>query len=479
MAKTQPGIKDSLVFTKYGVLIWYYIIKMVLRHGAYDMVRDIIRYPWILDLLKVNGLLQRLTKDRSGEYRKAVSLTILTIARQMIEMLERAFHESDKLILHQDIVPPEIFYAMGLKPWTIEALGALIPMLEPRGMERYIDACENEGFPADTCSFVKSAVGMILEEHLPPTAIPIVASNMPCDCGMSSYYLIAKRRKVPVYFLDVPYQIHTDRAVNHFVDELKEMIAWLEKNSPGKMDWDSLKDRLEKRNRMVELEMEIWEMIRQKPAPMAAEPIYLSHLWTYNISPGSSTSVELFERLTKMTRKNLEMGIPAVKNEKYRALLWSPPTAHFFDLFAWAEKAYGVTCLMDMMSYNRQPLIDTSSPEMMLKGLAWNIMDGPMVRHSRGPAENYLDDIFHIYRMFDLDMIWVAGHIGCKNTWALSGMLREICREKGIPLLIIEYDLCDPRITTREGIIRQVETFMDNVMKAPRLDPSIVKGIPV
>jgi hypothetical protein len=212
---------------------------------------------------------------------------------------------------------------------------------------------------------------------------------------------------------------------------------------------------------------------------MAAEPIYLSHLWAYNNFPGSSISVELFENLAKMTRKNMEMDIPAVTNEKYRALLWNPPTAHFFDLFVWAEKAYGVTCLMDMLSYNRQPLIDTSSPETMLHGLAWNIMDGPMVRHTRGPAENYLDDIFRIYKTFDLDMIWVAGHIGCKNSWALSGVLREMCREKGIPLLIIEYDLCDPRITTREGIIRQVETFMDNVMKAPRLDQTIMKGIPV
>ena len=35
-------------------------------------------------------------------------------------------------------------------------------------------------------------------------------------------------------------------------------------------------------------------------------------------------------------------------------------------------------------------------------------------------------------------------------------MLREKCREAGIPLLILEYDLSDPRIVTHEGMISQI-----------------------
>jgi hypothetical protein len=97
-------------------------------------------------------------------------------------------------------------------------------------------------------------------------------------------------------------------------------------------------------------------------------------------------------------------------------------------------------------------------------------MNGPMARHTRGPAENYMDDIFYIHKQFDLDMLWVAGHIGCKNTQALNGILREKCREAGLPLLIIDYDLSDPRIVPREGIINQIDHFMENIMKAKRLD---------
>jgi hypothetical protein len=72
-------------------------------------------------------------------------------------------------------------------------------------------------------------------------------------------------------------------------------------------------------------------------------------------------------------------------------------------------------------------------------------------------------------KQFDLDMIWVANHVGCKAGQAMNGILREKCREKGIPLLILDYDLSDPRIVSHDSMIRQMEHFMDNVMKAPRL----------
>ena len=469
MAGLKSKIADYLIYKKYSMLNLAYIASMVIRHGLYDTVRDLRRYPWILDLLKVNSFLKKLTESRTGEYRKAVALTISTLAKQITELLERGFHHRDRLILHEDLVPPEIFYAMGLKPWTIEALGLVIPMIVPHGVERYIDICENEGVPADVCSFTKVATGMILGDHLPDTDLPLVTSNLPCDGGMTSYTLMKRKRKVPMYTLDIPYNFRTERAVDYLVEELKDMIKWLEKNSPGKIDWDRLKDICEARNKMVELELELWDMVRRRPSPMAAEVVYLSHLWTFNTFPGMDLSVKLYEKLVKMCRKNMENNISAVTNERYRAVLWNPPTMHAIDLFVWAEKTYGVSLVMDMLTYNMQPFIDTSNPESMLKGLAYNIMDGPMVRHTRGLAENYYDDIFNLYKTYDLDMVWIAGHIGCKNAKALTGMLREKFREKGIPLLIIDYDFMDPRIESREGIIKQVENFMENIMKAERL----------
>jgi hypothetical protein len=287
---------------------------------------------------------------------------------------------------------------------------------------------------------------------------------------MCSYALIEKQLELPTFRLDIPYHFTDERALHYFSDELKRMITWLEEHTPGRMDWDRLREICEERNRMVEYELELWDLVRIRPAPLAGEAVWLTHLWFFNLFPGSKKSTTILRKMVKLGKQNLSEGISAVKNEKYRALLWNPPLLHFIDLFNWAEKAYGVSLIMDSMSFNRLPFIDTASPETMLEGLGRNIMYGPMARHTRGPAKNYLNDIFYIHKHFDLDMLWVAGHIGCKNTQALNGMLREKCREAGLPLLIIDYDLSDPRIVPREGIIEQINHFMENIMKAKRLD---------
>ena len=461
--------RNRIVYAKYWLMIWVRILALFLRHGPFDTVRDLRRYPWILKLAKVTSLMRRLTRGREGFHFEAVCMILYTVAKDITRLLAGIFFHRERLVLLEDMVPPEICRAMGLRNWNAEMLGILLPLLDPHAMEEYIDASENEGIPPDICSLPKSTMGLVLRNEM-PQARAIVSSNLPCDGGMASYTLIERECKAPVFRLDVPFHFKSARAEEYFSSELKKMIAWLEEHTPGRMDWDRLRGICRERNRMASIELEIWETIAVRPAPIAAESVYLSHLWHFNMGAGTRESTRVFERLRDMAKKNLSAGSGALKNERYRALLWNPPFLHFADLFNRVERAYGVALIIDSMSYNRLELIDTTTNETMLRGLGRVIMQGPMARHTRGPAENYLEDIFRIYRQFDIDMIWVAGHIGCKNTAALNGMLREQCREAGIPLLIVEYDLSDPRVVTHESMWHQIEYFMENVMKAKRLE---------
>lgn len=464
----KPGIKDTAVTSLYKLLNLMAMGKMGLKHGPYDMIRDIKRFPWLLDFAKVNRLITKLSVSRSGNYRKAVGMAIHEVTKGIIDNIEGIFHRKDRLVLHEDMVPPEILRAMGLSPWMPEILGIVLPMIVPDAMEEYIDAAENEGVPADVCSLPKAVIGITVKDRL-PDARAVVTSNLPCDGGLTSYIYVENKTKAPVFRLDIPHNFKDERAEKYFAGELERMIIWLEENTPGRIDWARLKEICEERNKMMEYELELWDMITVRPAPLAAEAFYLSHLFFFNVYSGMKSSTETFRRLVDLAKDNLEKGIAAVPDEKYRALLWNPPTMHAIDLFAVAEEKYGVTCVMDSMSFNRLPFIDTSTRESMLQGLGRNIMNGPMARHTRGPMENYFDDMFHIIKRFDIDMLWMAGHIGCKNTQALNNIMREKCREAGVPVLIIDYDLSDTRITPRKGILDQVDHFMENVMKAKPL----------
>ncbi len=468
MNNSRPSIGDYLIHAKYLALTWISFAFLALRRGPVALIRDIKRYPWILILLKSPFLMGRFAKGRTGLFREANELLVYFISTRMADVLAHTLDRKSNFIMHQEMVPPEISTAMGLFVWPAEILSILLPILDTHAAERYIDRCENEGVPPDICSHVKMTLGVVLTGEMPPASV-IVSSNLPCDGNMTGYEITRRWNDASIFRLDIPFNFYDERAAEYFAGELKRMIAWLEENTSGRMDWDRLRRICEERNRMAELEIELWEMISTRPAPLAAEPVYLGHLWAFNIDPGNPVATRYFQRLADMARRNLEMGVPAVPNERFRAVLWNPPFLHFSDLFQWAEDAYGVTLVIDSMTYNSQPLIDTTTPDTILRDLGKIIMQGPMARHTRGPAENYIDDIFRIYNRFNLDMVWVAGHIGCKNTMALNQMLREACRERGVPLLIVEYDLSDPRICPREGIIRQIDHFMQNVMKVGRL----------
>ncbi|MEW5734930.1 MAG: 2-hydroxyacyl-CoA dehydratase family protein [Thermodesulfobacteriota bacterium] len=440
------------------------ISGMGLRLGTRFMMEAPRKYPWLKTLLTADTLFDMSTRARRGPYRQASAWALSEVIASITDMLEGVFGNPEKTVMHEDLVPPEILTAMGLNPWMAELLGIMGPLIRSDFAEEYIDAAENEGTPPDVCSLPKATMGLVLKGQMPhPKAI--LTSNMPCDGGMSSYTLMEKRLNVPCFRLDVPYNFYDDRSAEYFAKELFRAVDWLEEHTPGRMDWDRLREVCTLRNRATEFQMEVWDLLREKPAPMAGEPLYLGHMIFQVAMPGREKSVRYFETLLAHAKKIRAAG-GALPDERYRIALWNPPTLIYPELFAWAEQRYNAVMLMDMISYNRHPYIDTKSPETMMRDLARIIMAGPMARHTRGPQENFFSDLFELCERFSMDMIWMAGHIGCKNTMALSGMFREKCRERGVPLLIINYDLSDTRVVSPAEVRKQAEAFMETVMKA-------------
>lgn len=469
----SPDLEAALIYLKYWTLNYWRIakfnIEVPLKLGPVGTVRMLINNPWLFTLLKVNRLMRRYGRGRTGLYLESVCLALHSVVIGNIDMLRQMFYHPERMVVSEDLVPIDILHAMGLDAYLLEGMGIMLPIMDSESAIQYIDEAENEGINPDACSLPKTTVGMVIKGHM-PKGIAMVSSNMPCDAGAASYAFIERKYGIPTYRLDVPYHFYNERAENLFIEDVKSMIVWLEQHTPGRMDWERFRRICENRNRILELELELWDMLQARPAPLASEAVWLSHLWNVNVTPDYQASVRHFEKIVEMARKNLETHTPATPNERYRAVVWNPPFLHFSHIFNWAERTYGLTVINDSMTYHRHLPIDTSTPETMLHGWSRTIMQGPMVRHTRGPAENYLDDIFRAHRQFDLDMVWVANHVGCKGGQAMNGILREKCREKGIPLLILDYDLSDPRIVSHDNMKRQVEHFMENVMKARRIE---------
>ncbi|HUU01507.1 MAG TPA: 2-hydroxyacyl-CoA dehydratase family protein [Myxococcota bacterium] len=454
--------KDS-VYLRWAARNWLRILRLGVNPGPARMLKIRKRYPWVSGFLKVNKLMARLMGERRGAYRQATGFIINRLIDALATIVRDIHRRRDRLVWHEDLVPPEILHAMGLMPFMVEMLGIVLPMVDTELGEAYLDEAENAGLPADTCTLPRMSLGLALRDHFPPP-LAIVSSNSPCDGGMSSYAFMQKLSGAPTYRLDLPYRYKDDSAVDYYTNELVKMIDFLEEHTPGRLDDEHLREICTQRNRAMELELTLWDMLRHKPAPLGSDVVFLAHMLFFGLFPGMPQATKMYAGLVEYARQSLQAG-GGIPDEKYRVLLWNPATLIFPEIFSWAESEFRATMIMEMLTFNRHPLIDTTSRRSMLRDLARIMMQGPMSQHTRGPVEYFFDDLFFIHEHYSTDMIWMAGHVGCKNTQALLGMMREKCRQKRIPLLTIDYDLGDSRVVSVDGIKEQVRMFMDTVMR--------------
>lgn len=420
--------------------------------------------PFNLNMIKnrERNLFKLWMEGRSPDYQVAVGDTLSLTVDYFLDVFSRMARDPHKLVWHEDIIPPELIQAMDLIPFMVEGLAGLVPLVAPEQTHHYIDVAENAGYPGDICSLPKTALGMILEDLLPlPRAI--VCSNSPCDAGMVSYLPIEQKVKAPVFRVEFPWNVYEPRAREYCLKEIRRMIHFLEDIAGHPLDMDRLREICELRNRMHEATLELWDLLKNKPSPMGGILLPLSHM-AYQSCPGTPMGLRIIERVLKVARANYAECRGVVKEEKHRAIMWGAAPAVCPDFFKWMEDHYGTVMIMEMLTYNRHPFIDTSCEESMMRDLVEIISKAPMARHTRGPVENFLSDLFRVYEDFQADMIIMGAHQSCKNTRAVMGILRETCRREGIPLLIIDHDICDARVMSAEGIKKQVSDFMEAVM---------------
>ena len=82
-----------------------------------------------------------------------------------------------------------------------------------------------------------------------------------------------------------------------------------------------------------------------------------------------------------------------------------------------------------------------------------------MSRQAQGVADNFLNAIEVIVKDYKFDCVLCPGHVGHKDSNAAVGIMREFCRDLGVPFLTIGVDLYDLRYTTADEIKHKINHF--------------------
>ncbi len=364
------------------------------------------------------------------------------------------------IVYHPFTTFSEIMVAMDVQPLCCEAWDIVGLQVDPDHAIKSVDAAHEAGIPAELCSFDKAIIGSIIRGTMPEPSL-VVQAGMPCQNAYTTYQAVAALTGAPLYVCDTPYDLDEEGALDHWVNQYKGMISFIEEHTGKKMDYDRLKEVVEESNRCVEYWLEAVELMKSIPAPRTG-PLSqgtIAGMMGFGTPEGTAAMKALLDE----TKDKMARGETAIPEEKAR-VIWF----HFQVMWDNALMSFmgelGATVPYVLFDDFRVEPVDTSSVERMLRGLAWRALQAPMGKVGRGAFDVLLGDMLYAVEQWKGDCVIIGANPGCKWLTGAYGLIRDACRDRGVPLLLYDVDLVDRRITSAEESRSRIEHFLATVM---------------
>lgn len=368
-----------------------------------------------------------------------------------------------KVALFEFGMAPQLFHAFNCATLCLEMFPAFFTRVDGKLAHEFLNAAEEAGVPSDTCSNDRFIIGAALLGELPSNAF-FVTSSAPCDGTRVAYPILQKMLELPMLYLDAPFRDDRE-AIRYYAAQMKdELIPFVEEHTGRKFDIDRFREAVVESNKAYQVMVDIHDTFLVKPAPhpgmLRLAPFMIFFRGAGR--PGTTRTLEVFRE--DAARRVREGRTEGPFEEKHRVMWVHVPPTYDRELFAWMEENFGATVVVNSLaSIMRLEPVDPSSLDTMLEGVAWQGLDMTM-SFMRLETEAFLDYSLRAYDRYDCDCVITTQHIGCQSICGARGLLRAQCRERGIPLLFLEFDYNDDRVLSSGAMREQIEEFFTTVM---------------
>lgn len=358
--------------------------------------------------------------------------------------------------------PAEFLSCFDCVPVCIEGSSYFLGALLLGGVERYYDLIGNWGHPFHTCSSQKGAMGMTLDDLFRFDAI--ITPTSPCDSTCASYPWWKFEKNVPLIIADMPFSFEK-KGVEYYADEIKNALLKLGEKIGQEPDFNRLKKHVELENKVLKAKLEIFELIKATPSPIENMFNPVSAALTIFAS-GTNENLLFYQDMLKLVRKRYQNKTHYGGEEKIRSI-W-PYMLTFFDisLCEWLDRNLGMSILMDIFNYNFFEEINVNSDlEELFLGMARKAMGFPMVKQSAEFYYPFIDDCIQMAKDYNADCFIYTQSLACKQFGSVPHILREaLLDELGIPMLIIEFDVGDARMTSLKTFKDKISMFTQTLL---------------
>ncbi len=482
------GFKDTMYDYSQWLKLYGILAKWLLKHPVLN-IRALFRYRWMTTYLTVASFYDRIMSRMQGASLRAARMNMNLLAKVVTEELETLFaadlnlrpnnkkvQANAKKIIYLDELVPKIVTAGFTEHKTILAqmLPAYLPsLINQHSPVHYISVSEGYGLPADVCPLPSLEAGIAIEDDFPKTGCCFVACNMPCDGSIMTSSLQDRRFNLPSYALNIPLRYTREDVQEYAVEELKACIAFLEEQTGEKYNWDKLKEACEIMNMQTRMKQEKWEMNRTDTPPHTGSTAWLYRIFSYQCVCGNPAALANDKKVNKILADSLgKRTYP--KEVRHRAVLWNTPANMYANFGNWLVDCWGIEGVCDMIDFQGSNIIDTSTKESMLAGVAKMLQGSTMRVHTKGGYQVILDDLWVKVEEFNADMVIMFDQISCKGVSAIKGLFEEEARKRGIRMVWVEQDLMDPSTISRRDMRDQINKYMEAVLNEKPVDESLV-----
>ena len=399
----------------------------------------------------------------------------------------QANQEGRPLIWAGVAAPHEILRAMDVAGIWGETYGAVCGGTQQSELNEVVDGA---GYSRNICGYSRMTIGSMLANKGPlgpfPRPSAVVCNKHACHAQVKWWEQVARHYDAPFFVLDVP-PVHGDLEEHHvrYVQgQLDDLVAFLERHLGRRLDEERLIETWTWGHRLTELWDEVMEYLKARPCPTSFRAIYNFFVPVIALR-GVREALDVYEQLKEELAERIAAGVSAVPEERIRLMWEGFPMWHRLDIVRWMEERGVVLVnssyvMMWAAAHRRFPNQDLpGSPaggaqpavarptnrDQVLRQMAVHALGVLMSRGLPFQAAYTL----RLLREWRADAIVSNTHRGCK-LFALGQVDAQaaFAHELGIPTLVFEANVTDPRDYSDAATKNRLEVFFERVLASKR-----------
>ncbi len=485
------GFKDTM----YDYWRWLCLVGTLAKFMSKPRnIKGFFRYRWMANFLGVMHGMDKFTIGLRDEPLRITHMAMGLVISEVTQVIDDCFRGdrkvgNDEAYSRDSILTDEngmVAFMMGFP--HVHAIMREIPTMfagnifNQYSATHYIDVAQEFGIPGDVCPMPETELGISIDDDFCVLGCCAVQVNTTCDGSLMGNGLIANRLEkeygIPTFQLTAPIRHREPDVQEYAANDMKKAIAFIEEHTGQKWDWDSYFECAKRVNDATR--HRLWQLdINSTDYPQFFGAVFsLYNDTNYMGNCGRNPAfIKMDAKIQELAERGVKNKTMAAKEYRHRCIVWGVQPQYCIDMLYWMLQCWGIMPLTDMLSMiNTKMLAEEDTPENREQAyydMAWLNENMIMRNRTHGGYHILVEELWEICEKMNADMVMMWEHMSCKALVGMHGQFEEQARERGIKIMWVSHDLCDPRIYGRRALRDQVNTYMRTVMQEEPLDPTI------